>query len=340
MTGSIPGAQHSSMTVQQAGEAVVLSTVLAALETRSDGSVRLGPGDDAAVLGVDGDLVVTTDSMVSPHDFRLDFSTPFEVGFKMAATNLSDVAAMGAHPLALTVACMLPGTLPLHVVSEIARGLRAACDELAPTTRVVGGDLAQSDTLSFAVTALGECRGVAPVTRSGARGGDVVAYAGQLGLAGHGLHLLLDRDDSGRSPTERVQALRQEHPASLEAQLCPRPPIALGPIAALAGATAMLDISDSLSLDATRLAEASNVSLDLSSPALLSVAPIAGLTSDERLRFALNGGEDHGLLATFPSDAEIPDGFAVVGRVGEGPAAVVLDGTTPVEPRGWDALTH
>ncbi|MEJ3404189.1 thiamine-phosphate kinase [Rathayibacter sp. YIM 133350] len=287
----------------------------------------IGPGDDAAVLSApDSRYVVTTDMMVHGPDFRLAWSTPFELGWKAAATNLSDVAAMGARPTALVVAIAAPVTLGVAVLEGIADGLREACAALAPGCGVVGGDLSASDTLTLAVTAFGDLEGRPPVLRSGARSGDVVAYAGTLGAAALGLALLFAEatDADGRPDAGLADALRARHPGPLAAQLAPSPPIGAGVIAAQAGATAMLDVSDGLALDATRIARASGVGIDLSSAAL-GVDP-------ER---ALGGGEDHGLLATFPARDALPEPFRRIGRVTEDAGVLSVDGV-PRAPAGWD----
>src|SRR6478752_1159651 len=207
----------------------------------------VGPGDDAAVLAApDGRYVVTTDMMVHGPDFRLAWSSPEDLGWKAAATNLSDVAAMGAVPTALVVAIAAPATMPVADLEAIADGFRLACEELAPGCGVVGGDLSVSETLTFAVTAFGDLQGRDPVLRSGARPGDVVAVSGTLGAAGEGLRVLFAEavDAAGVPDRERFAAVAAAHPETVGAQLRPRPPIADGPLAAAAGSTAMLDLSD------------------------------------------------------------------------------------------------
>src|SRR5690606_1037800 len=142
----------------------------------------VGPGDDAAVLAApDGRVVASVDTLVHGPDFRLAWSAPYDLGWKAAAVNLADIAAMGARPTALLVALAMPNDTRLSLVEGIARGLRAACAELAPGCAVEGGDLTVSDTLTIAVTALGTLEGRDPVRRSGARPGDVVALAGGAG---------------------------------------------------------------------------------------------------------------------------------------------------------------
>ena len=142
----------------------------------SRGSARrdalVGPGDDAAVLAApDGRVVATTDTLVHGPDFRLAWSSGFDLGWKAAAVNLADIAAMGARPTALLVALAMPNDTRLSFVEQLADGLRAACDALAPGCAVEGGDLTVSDTLTIAVTALGSLDGRAPVLRCGARAG-------------------------------------------------------------------------------------------------------------------------------------------------------------------------
>lgn len=302
--------------------------ILARIFPRLPGAAAaiVGPGDDAAVIAaVDGSFVVTTDMMIHGPDFRLAWSTPFELGWKAAATNLSDVAAMGARPTALVVALAAPTDWPVAAVEGFADGLREACAALAPGCGVVGGDLSVSPVLTIAITAFGDLEGRAPVLRSGARAGDVVAHAGRRGAAARGLRLLFTEgvDADGHPDAERTARLRLEQPLALAAQLAPEPPISSGVDAATAGATSMLDVSDGLARDARRVAEASGVRIDFDSASL----------GDDPV-FALGGGEDHGLLATFPAGASIPAGFRVLGRVTEG-TGVSLDGAA-IDPAGWD----
>lgn len=328
------------------GEHEVLRRVLAQLGTAQ--ATRVGPGDDSAVLRLGGDLVVTSDTMVEGPDFRLAWHAAaesgggFELGWKLAATNLSDIAAMGAKPVGLTVAFACPKDTHVALLEQISRGLDAACRELAPGCGVVGGDLSTAPVLVAAVTALGDLEGRSPVLRSGASPGDVVAYAGQLGLAGLGLALLFreatDATDAGDVAHARTLGdLRERHPAVISAQLAPTPPILAGIAAAEAGATAMLDVSDGLSLDASRIATASGVTLALESE-LLAAAFGTQQGQTVPVESMLTGGEDHGLLASFPVGVSLPAGFHPIGSVLDARtdgAGVLLDGAR-YAPRGWD----
>lgn len=305
-------------------EGTVLRAILA--RTPPASHTILGPGDDAAVVAApSGSVVATTDTLVHGPDFRLAWSSGYDLGWKSAAVNLADVAAMGARPTGLLVALAVPRDMRISFVEHLADGFRAACEALAPGCAVVGGDLTVSDVLTVAVTALGDLEGRAAVTRSGARPGDVVAVAGELGHAAHGLAVLFGRFREGDTPVPVDTAkLADGESAAVAAQLRPAPPVGLGPIAAVAGATAMMDVSDGLALDAGRMADASEVTIDLTGAALGADAGRA-----------LAGGEDHALLAAFPPDI-LPPGFRAIGTVrARGAAGVLCDGE-PVDALGWD----
>lgn len=286
----------------------------------------LGPGDDAAVVAApSASVVATTDTLVHGPDFRLAWTSGYDLGWKAAAVNLADIAAMGARPTALLVALAVPRDLRLSFVERLADGFRDACAALAPGCAVVGGDLTVSEVLTVAVTALGDLEGRPPVTRAGARPGDVVAVAGELGHAAHGLAVLFGRFRDGETPVPvDPAALASGESAAVDAQLRPSPPIGLGVVAAAAGATAMMDVSDGLALDARRLADASGVTLALDGAALGA--------NPQR---ALAGGEDHALLATFP-DGVLPPGFRVIGVVRPRGEVDLLCDDGPVDVSGWD----
>jgi thiamine-monophosphate kinase len=314
-------------TVGDLSEGQVLRGILDRLPAST---APVGPGDDAAVLAVpDGRVVATTDTLVHGPDFRLAWSSAVDLGYKAAAVNLADVAAMGARPIALLVALAMPDETPIAFVRGLADGLAQACAELAPGCAVEGGDLTVSDTLTIAVTALGSLEGRAPVRRSGARPGDAVHVIGELGVAARGLDLLFTRfTDAAGSPVavtpEGRAALDPADSYALDRQLRPRPPIADALRAADAGATAMMDVSDGLALDATRLADASMVTIAFDAGAL-----------GEDVALALGGGEDHGFLATFPEGVVAPG--RRVGTVHpRGEVAVTVDGRPWTGHAGWD----
>ncbi|MEF2977542.1 thiamine-phosphate kinase [Subtercola sp. YIM 133946] len=356
-------------TLESVGEVEALRRVFPRLPDAR--AALLGPGDDSAVIAApDARFVVTTDMMIHGPDFRLAWSTPHDLGWKAAVTNLADVAAMGATPSALVVAIAAPLHTPVATLEGIADGLHDACAELAPDTGVVGGDLSVSNTLTLAVTAFGDLDGRPPVVRSGARPGDTVAVAGDLGRAGAGIRLLFDQattpgapeaqerhPDAERAPhldavgerhpdAELGRAVRAAHPAIVDAQLAPASPLAAGVAAARAGATAMLDVSDGLVLDAGRIAAASGCSIDFSHAAIeaeaAALAAVDAVVGAQARDFVLCGGEDHALLATFTAGSELPPGFRAIGVVREradGHPLVTVGGEAYVKPGGWDPFT-
>ncbi|MDA3148003.1 thiamine-phosphate kinase [Leucobacter sp. UCMA 4100] len=313
-------------TVGALGEAAVLARILP--HFRGGSAVTLGPGDDCAVVEFSGASVVTADTMIEGHDFRLDWTQPEELGWKLAMTNLSDVVAMGAVPVALTIALACPDDTEVSLLEGIAQGMQNALDLVAPGCAVAGGDLAHASELVCAVTALGDLRGEAPVKRSGARVGDQVAYAGELGLSTLGLAALF-----AHGPEAREFA-----PREVRAQLAPVTPIASGLQAGAFHATAMMDVSDGLSLDAARLGRASGVTIDLDGAALTRHFGVQdGVVVS--LRALLHSGEDHGFLATFPKEQPVPPGFCPIGTVRERGEALLVNGE-PVQPAGWDPFQN
>lgn len=291
--------------VGQLTEDEMLAQIFPLLPTSANTLVP--PGDDAAVVrAADGRVVVSTDVLVEGQHFRRDWSSGFDVGWRAAVQNLADIAAMGARPTALVIALVLPKTLEFDWVLNLTRGLAAAC---APWgVGVVGGDLSAGQSVIVSVTVQGDLGGMDPVLRSGAQVGDVVAHAGVRGRSAAGLALL----SCGKEHTD---------PGLVESFLRPTSPLAAGPAAGVAGATAMLDVSDGLVKDAARIAGASGVRLLLDDPQQVFSAEFARLvaageaTGQSVRDWILTGGEDHGLLATFGPGHDLPDGFHVIGRV-------------------------
>lgn len=289
----------------------------------------LPAGDDAAVVAAeDRRFVVTTDVLVEDRHFRTRWSSGEDLGRRAAMQNLADVAAMGARPTSLVVALVLPADVPVAWVEGIARGLATEC--AGADAGVVGGDLSGGPTIVISVTAHGDLQGLPPVLRSGARPGDVVAHAGVRGWSAAGLALL----EADRADVD---------PGLVAAYLRPRSPLALGPAAARAGVHAMLDVSDGLVRDARRIASASGMLLDLDPPRQAFAGDLARLESAadalgaDPAAWVLDGGEDHGLLATFPTGAALPEGFVPIGRVHAGePGRVLVGGQTPAGTGGWD----
>lgn len=285
------------------------------------GNVSLGPGDDAAVVAApDGRVVVTTDLLVEHRHFRRDWSSAYDVGRKAAAQNLADVVAMGAWPTALLVGLAAPPDLPVDWVLELADGLR---DEGKPLdVSVVGGDTVRSEAIVVAVTALGDLGGREPVTRAGARVGDVVAVCGRLGWAEAGFRVL---SRGFRSPRALVDAHRR-----------PEVPYEAGPEAVDLGVTAMCDVSDGLLADLAHIAEASGVAIDVRSADLEmpdQIRDIAAALGADPMQWVLTGGDDNALAATFPADKALPERWRVIGAVSTG-EGVTVDGEAYEGPGG------
>jgi thiamine-monophosphate kinase len=282
--------------------------------------VLVGPGDDAAVLRVrTGHVVVSTDILVETRHFRRDWASAEDVGHRAAAQNLSDINAMGGTAHSLTIGLAAPADLPAHWALDFARGFADECALVGAS--VVGGDLTRANEVVVAVTVIGACT-QAPVLRSGAEAGQVLAMTGRQGWSAGGLAVL---GRGFRSPRVLVEAYRR-----------PEPPYDAGPAAAAAGATAMIDVSDGLVADAGHLAEESGVAIDVHSAAFEVPEPlhaVAAATGTDPLQLILGGGEDHSLLATF-DPGTVPDGWTEMGAVGEG-EGVTVDGAPYDGPTGW-----
>lgn len=309
------------MSVSEMGEFGLIQRITNDLATTEP--VLLGPGDDCAVLSLSGSLAASVDTMVEGVHFRRDWSSPKDVGRKLVASCVADGEAMGAVPVGLLVSLSLPGTTPADWATEFAAGVREEC-ELAGV-QLVGGDLSASDQIIATGTVLADLQGQPPVTRSGAEPGQVIAMAGRLGWAAAGVAALTR---GFRSPRAVVVAHR-----------VPEPPYGQGRVAALAGATSLIDISDGLLADLGHVARASGVVLDLTSAAFEIAEPqqlvAAALGGGDPLSFQLTGGDDHALVGTFAPGA-VPDGWRVIGQVLAGTSEVLVDGAPwEGESGGW-----
>jgi thiamine-monophosphate kinase len=310
-------------TLREVGEFAVIDGLVRG--RRQSAGVSVGPGDDAAVIDApDGRVAVSTDMLVEGRHFRLDWSSPYDVGRKALAQNAADIESMGARVSGLVVAFGAPRDTPAARVAELADGMWAEAGLFG--AGIVGGDLVASPQWVVSVTALGDLGGRAPVLRSGARPGSVVAVAGELGRSAAGLALL----DNGIGGFED---LRERHRV-------PRPPYGQGRAAAEAGAQAMTDVSDGLLADLGHIATASGVVIDLLGAALRedveAVTEAARAAGVDPWSLVLGGGEDHALVACFPDYP--PHGWRVIGAVRAGPAEVLLDGQRWNGAAGWQSF--
>ncbi|ORX17339.1 thiamine-monophosphate kinase [Mycobacterium szulgai] len=310
-------------TLAQLGEFAVIGRL--ARGRRQPAAVTVGPGDDAAVVtAADGRTAVSTDMLVQDRHFRLDWSTPHDVGRKAIAQNAADIEAMGARPIAFVVGFGAPGDTPAEQVSALADGM---WDEAARVgAGIAGGDLVSCPQWVVSVTVLGDLGGRAPVLRSGARAGSVLAVAGELGRSAAGYALWHNGIDG-------FDDLRRRH-------LVPEPPYGQGRAAAAAAAQAMIDISDGLIADLRHVAEASGVAIDLSTAALTddhdALAGAAAAADTDPWGWVLGGGEDHALAACFAGP--VPAGWRVIGRVLDGPGRVLVDGAEWEGYAGWQSF--
>lgn len=282
--------------------------------------ITVDSGDDAAAMRaigaafdtalVDGEVVSPTwlwtiDTFTDGVHFRTDWVEARDIGIRAIAASASDIIAMGARPAACLVALSAPESISLEWIKELAAGMANQSDDLG--ARLIGGDVSQSPTLSLCVTFIGLLAAdKQPVTRRGAKPGDVVAVCGDLGSAAAGLALLA----SGQ-PTENFQGL-------VTAYRRPVVDAAVGERAAAAGATSMIDVSDGLIADLGHIASASGVDIEVTSSNLTPQAEL--ITLGELLDFdaidwVLTGGDSHAIAATFSPATTLPAGFRPIGVV-------------------------
>ena len=299
--------------------------------------IRLGPGDDCAIVVGDG-IAVTVDMMVEDVHFRRAWLEPAEIGWRAAAAALSDLAAMAARPIGVLASIALPDADATHADATpadatagatahpghppfgvaVSRGIAAAAESVG--ARVLGGDLVRSTTgLVIDVVALGEAP--RPVLRSGAKPGDELWVTGRLGASAAAVQAWL----AGREPdSEARAAFAHPTPRVREAAW----------LAARDVPAAMLDLSDGIAGDAGHLAAASGVRVVVEA-ARLPVAP-AARAADDPIRLAAGGGEDYELCfaarpgatgaVTEAFDVEFGLPLTRVGRIEEGEGVVVVDG--------------
>ncbi|BBZ48766.1 thiamine-phosphate kinase [Mycobacterium heidelbergense] len=312
-------------TLAQLGEFAVIDRLVRG--RRQPAAVLLGPGDDAAVVSAgDGRAVVSTDVLVQDRHFRLDWSTPHDVGRKAIAQNAADIEAMGARATAFVVGFGAPGDTPAAQVDALADGMWDEAGRIG--AGIAGGDLVSCPQWVLSVTVLGDLDGRAPVPRSGAEAGSVLAVVGELGRSAAG-YALWHNDIDG------FDELRRRH-------VVPRPPYGQGAAAAAAGARAMIDVSDGLIADLRHVADASGVGIDVSTAALRAdhdaLTAAAAAVGADPWPWVLGGGEDHALAACFAGPA--PAGWRVIGRVFDGPARVLVDGREWSGYAGWQSFAR
>ena len=281
--------------------------------------------DDVALFG---DLVLTHDSIAEGVHYLAD-DPPESVGWKLAAVNASDLAAKGAEPLAALLSLTLAGDDDWE--ARFLDGLESALAEFGLS--LIGGDtiaLPAGAPRVLGLTAIGRAGSRTP-SRAGGRAGDRLWLVGTLGDSAAGLAQLLE-DPNASGPL--VQAYRRPQPLIVEGK------------AFAVHASAMMDVSDGLLLDASRLAAASNVAAHIDLAALPLSNAFVALRGEERL-FAATGGDDYALLVALPETVDpfmlsLPSGTTVtaIGRLAEGEGLVLAEGDTPVPVPEWLGHEH
>lgn len=294
-------------------EAGLIAQLRDLFHTSFQTGVEIGIGDDAAVvLASNKKLVATVDMAVEDIHFKREWSTPFQIGAKLTTANLADIFAMGATPKYLLVAAAITEVNNSQMVIELAKGIRSVADKFE--VAVIGGDLSRAEKMSLSITALGEIS-EKPITRSGAKVGDIVYVSALPGLSAAGLAILTRGLDRPRYVVE----------AHLNPKLS-------APNKLIQVATSMCDISDGLVTDASHIASASTVRINLSKNKLISgsdfkdLAELAVELGEQVFDWILTGGEDHFFLATVdPKNAGDELGLEI-GVVEAGGGEVLLDG--------------
>lgn len=254
-------------------------------------------GDDGAILAIapDQSLVVTTDVLVDQVHFSDRTTSPFDVGWRAVAANLSDLAAMGAKPVGITVGLSIPGTKEVSWIESVYQGM-SACLETYKTP-LVGGDICRSTVVSLAITALGEVLPQRAICRHHAQPGDVILITGCHGLSRGGLELLLN-------PTQGSTLTLKERERLINAHQRPVPRLDVLPYLqevpakiAIAG----MDSSDGLADALRQICQGSGVGAVID-PAGIAVFP--GLTKlvgqETAWSWILHGGEDFELILCLP----------------------------------------
>lgn len=307
-----------------------------------DKGVPLGIGDDGAEVVVPGGkILATTDLMVEGVHFRLPETSPEDLGFKLAAVNVSDIAAMGGIPLYALLSMSLPPALDFDFVRRLSRGLKRAGRKYGMT--LVGGDTtASSGGIFLNLALLGRPAGPRPLTRSGARPGDGIYVTGHLGASVLGLAALA-LGEKKREPSHMRGVIRKH--------VRPDPPAAWGAALARRGlCTAAIDISDGLSTDLGRLCRESSAGAEILTADLPVSRGTGRAASDlgrSAVEAALHGGEEYELLFTVePSKAGAVKRLARRMKIRVTPVGSVTAGRrilrvgpagdrSPLKPAGW-----
>ena len=267
----------------------------------ADPRVRVGIGDDAAVVTTQPQSIITSDMAVEDVHFKLEWSSAFDIGRKITAANVADILSMGAQCDYLTASVALTGDETMQWIENLARGMKHEAD--AAGALIVGGDIARGPKIVISMTAVGSAQ--SPILRSGAKAGDSLYLSSLTGWSAAGLELLTREVSINSAIAER--ALSEFSAPTLDYS------------SDFSGATAMADVSDSVLIQAEQIAEASGVQLVLDQVLISQASEFKDLSTlaDELkvdvFQWILGGGEDHVLLATGESLPGIRIGSVVAG---------------------------
>ena len=267
----------------------------------ADPRVRVGIGDDAAVVTTQPQSIITSDMAVEDVHFKLEWSSAFDIGRKITAANVADILSMGAQCDYLTASVALTGNETMQWIENLARGMKHEAD--AAGALIVGGDIARGPKIVISMTAVGSAQ--SPILRSGAKAGDSLYLSSLTGWSAAGLELLTREVSINNAIAER--ALSEFSAPTLDYS------------SDFSGATAMADVSDSVLIQAEQIAEASGVQLALDQVLISQATEFKDLSTlaDELkvdvFQWILGGGEDHVLLATGQSLPGIRIGSVVAG---------------------------
>jgi thiamine-monophosphate kinase len=267
----------------------------------ADPRVRVGIGDDAAVVTTQPQSIITSDMAVEDVHFKLEWSSAFDIGRKITAANVADILSMGAKCDYLTASVALTGNETMQWIENLARGMKHEAD--AAGALIVGGDIARGPKIVISMTAVGSAQ--SPILRSGAKAGDGLYLSSLTGWSAAGLELLTREVSINSAIAER--ALSEFSAPTLDYS------------SDFSGATAMADVSDSVLIQAEQIAEASGVQLVLDQVLIAQASEFKDLSTlaDELkvdvFQWILGGGEDHVLLATGESLPGIRIGSVVAG---------------------------
>ncbi|MFM2313115.1 MAG: hypothetical protein RLZZ04_2391 [Cyanobacteriota bacterium] len=257
-------------------------------------------GDDGAILAIapGQSLVVTTDVLVDQVHFSDRTTSPFDVGWRAVAANLSDLAAMGAKPLGITVGLSIPGATPVRWIESVYQGM-SACLEVYHTP-LVGGDICRSTVVSLAITALGEVLPQRAICRHQAQPGDAIVVTGLHGLSRGGLELLLNPDQANTLTPQESDRLIAAHQR-------PQPRLdVLEYLREIPLAIAGMDSSDGLGDAIQQLCQRSGVGAAIDG---LSIQVFSGLTKlvgyQTAWSWVFQGGEDFELVLCLPESVAV-----------------------------------